>query len=845
VDQSVNLKLSLESFLQVGLELVKNERGMSEEERAVDAREIDILVTKNGLREQWIDAHLKLSGSQTLSNTPAVQILRKLQLQGCRLVYTHYDTVLDTIFGTEPIFLSDSAKLEQWMAGKLHGFLHLHGCHMDHSSLVLHSDHYDTIVKKTPLFLQLKKYFKQKSVIFIGHDNTRLNPLLPTAVQVFLDEEGIIKNPPIFVSSLPSLPESFLHLPILKSQENSINDIISTSNGNSFTTGNKSSEDVARPQVLLIFNEKQSFRKLGDIIYQLNQSGEMYVRRDALTILFGNRIMYGNIITYGGNGLHQIWKLITPEGSVLQSKGLVAIGLQNSLMIWINGKPQGLGEITNVNPFHSLWNNSYTSCSSHLPTTPQTVTSVATPTTLTTPTFTFPYSLVTVPFPYPASYLQTMHPSTTLLPGSSCNIPLPVISTTPTGATPAGTQIISPTGSCGNNPLQSPPSSNEDQISPVELGPSKVLKPLRVESPVSLKTAIDCLLMRNVTFIDTIERHPNTRPNTSNSDNINAVSSSTNESDVSTVNMPTFPISAITAVSSTKSQDPSAKSQDPSTKSQDPSAKSQDPSTKSQDPSAKSQDPSTKSQDPSTVPQHSIISQPPVIQPQLPFNIIQFPSVLEGDKRRQLPLALPLTIPSPYAYIPYSVLNHQSAAFIHPTMTSKHLMSPLSYTPVIRGVTPQGIKHKLIDAQQGPASKRPATIDTMHSIHTTTEALSPQTNTEYCREQPGCTTSSSSVNHLWQFLLHLLLSPNHGNIIQWTGQGYEFSIIDPNTIISMWSNKSNNPSFTLNGLIGELRSYSGLNILEKVDDKELTYQFKIDIQSYLRICADTITNKLQ
>ena len=59
-------------------------------------------------------------------------------------------------------------------------------------------------------------------------------------------------------------------------------------------------KDIVRSQAVLLFSEKQSFRRLGDIIYQLNQSGEIYVRRDALTILFGSKIMYGNILTYGG-----------------------------------------------------------------------------------------------------------------------------------------------------------------------------------------------------------------------------------------------------------------------------------------------------------------------------------------------------------------------------------------------------------------------------------------------------------------------------------------------------------------------------------------------------------------
>ena len=64
-------------------------------------------------------------------------------------------------------------------------------------------------------------------------------------------------------------------------------------------------KESIRAQALLIFDEKQSFRKLGDIIYQLSQSGEIYVRRDALTVLFGPKITYGNILTYGGKCFHE------------------------------------------------------------------------------------------------------------------------------------------------------------------------------------------------------------------------------------------------------------------------------------------------------------------------------------------------------------------------------------------------------------------------------------------------------------------------------------------------------------------------------------------------------------
>ena len=59
---------------------------------------------------------------------------------------------------------------------------------------------------------------------------------------------------------------------------------------------------------------------------------------------------YTHTHTYAhiGSGLQQIWNLVIPPGSVFRKKGLVAIGLQNSLMIWINRKPSGLGPITGV-----------------------------------------------------------------------------------------------------------------------------------------------------------------------------------------------------------------------------------------------------------------------------------------------------------------------------------------------------------------------------------------------------------------------------------------------------------------------------------------------------------------
>lgn len=109
----------------------------------------------------------------------------------------------------------------------------------------------------------------------------------------------------------------------------------------------KQASDGLKVQAFLLFNEKQSFRKLGDIIYQQSKSGEIYVRRDALTVIFDdNKILYGNLVTYGGNGLRQLWKLVFSKGSTLLGKGLMALGLQNAAIIWTNRKPAELGNVT-------------------------------------------------------------------------------------------------------------------------------------------------------------------------------------------------------------------------------------------------------------------------------------------------------------------------------------------------------------------------------------------------------------------------------------------------------------------------------------------------------------------
>ncbi len=71
------------------------------------------------------------------------------------------------------------------------------------------------------------------------------------------------------------------------------------------------------------------------------------MRRDALTVIFDHtKILYGNLVTYGGRGLRQLWDLIFAENSTLINKGLLGLGLQSSVIVWMNRKPKGLRNIT-------------------------------------------------------------------------------------------------------------------------------------------------------------------------------------------------------------------------------------------------------------------------------------------------------------------------------------------------------------------------------------------------------------------------------------------------------------------------------------------------------------------
>ena len=86
---------------------------------------------------------------------------------------------------------------------------------------------------------------------------------------------------------------------------------------------------------------------------------------------------------------------------------------------------------------------------------------------------------------------------------------------------------------------------------------------------------------------------------------------------------------------------------------------------------------------------------------------------------------------------------------------------------------------------------------------------------------------------LWQFLLMILTQGPKG-LVQWThDEPFEFKLLNPNKVASMWGEVKNKPSMNYEKLSRGLRYYYGKKILEKVHGKRYVYQFQCDIPKIL------------
>lgn len=78
---------------------------------------------------------------------------------------------------------------------------------------------------------------------------------------------------------------------------------------------------------------------------------------------------------------------------------------------------------------------------------------------------------------------------------------------------------------------------------------------------------------------------------------------------------------------------------------------------------------------------------------------------------------------------------------------------------------------------------------------------------------------------LWQFLLDLLVSNKHTDIIQWTNNEGEFKLLNPEEVAALWGQRKNKQNMNYDKLSRALRYYYDKNIIKKVMGHKFMYKF--------------------
>ncbi|XP_022667473.1 ETS translocation variant 4-like isoform X1 [Varroa destructor] len=90
---------------------------------------------------------------------------------------------------------------------------------------------------------------------------------------------------------------------------------------------------------------------------------------------------------------------------------------------------------------------------------------------------------------------------------------------------------------------------------------------------------------------------------------------------------------------------------------------------------------------------------------------------------------------------------------------------------------------------------------------------------------PLSTTPRRGSLQLWQFLAALLRSPTCGSCIQWTGNGLEFKLTNPEEVARRWGVQKNRPAMNYDKLSRSLRYYYEKGIMQKVAGERYVYRF--------------------
>jgi c-ets proto-oncogene protein len=89
-------------------------------------------------------------------------------------------------------------------------------------------------------------------------------------------------------------------------------------------------------------------------------------------------------------------------------------------------------------------------------------------------------------------------------------------------------------------------------------------------------------------------------------------------------------------------------------------------------------------------------------------------------------------------------------------------------------------------------------------------------------------------------LLELLTDKTCQSFIAWTGDGWEFKMIDPDEVARRWGIRKNKPKMNYEKLSRGLRYYYDKNIILKTAGKRYIYRFVCDLQGLLGYAPEEV-----
>ncbi|XP_068098409.1 ETS translocation variant 2 [Hyperolius riggenbachi] len=157
--------------------------------------------------------------------------------------------------------------------------------------------------------------------------------------------------------------------------------------------------------------------------------------------------------------------------------------------------------------------------------------------------------------------------------------------------------------------------------------------------------------------------------------------------------------------------------------------------------------------------------------------------------------------------------------------------SPMASNNQQRSSAPQNLNSGFVfDSNfyqtSNPASRRTATNkDCYYSTY--------NQKTAAAKDGKLPSTGNSGPIQLWQFLLELLQDSSCQKLINWTGNGWEFKLSDPNEVARRWGRRKNKPRMNYEKLSRGLRYYYHKNIIHKTGGQRYVYKFVCDLQNLL------------